>query len=158
MVKKSITYGRDERGVYIRIDLQGKVLVAGQSVGEDTVYNATLWRFNQNGSLDTNFGANKDGVARYSQTISGSYAPGITLDSSGRILLAGAINSKGMTIWRYSSSGVLDTAFGDNGIVQHESLYGSSASSILILNNDLFITGAIYSSSDINAAVWKYKL
>jgi uncharacterized delta-60 repeat protein len=153
-------YPRDESGSAIKIDPQGKVLVSGNSVAADTIYNTTVWRFNQDGSLDTTFGANKDGVARYSPTVSGSYAQGLTIDSSGRILLAGRIDSsKRMTIWRYSKGGVLDTTFGDNGIAQYKSLYGSNAYSIFTQNDDLLITGFIGTSNvEINTAVWKYKI
>mgnify|MGYP002813896267 CR=1 FL=1 len=107
---------RDEMGSAnaIVIDAGGKIVVAG---GE-TNFQMNIWRFNDNGALDSTFGSS--GIVTYSASCRGD---AMMIDSTGKILVAGYLfdysggtMAKKMAVWRYSSSGEADTTFGANGL------------------------------------------
>jgi uncharacterized delta-60 repeat protein len=85
-------------------------------------------RYNSNGSLDTSFG--ESGQAASAVTISA-----IEVQSDGKIVVAGAIESKlvappsgnhtGFGLGRFTSSGNIDTTFGKHGLVVTD--FGASA-------------------------------
>jgi uncharacterized delta-60 repeat protein len=109
----------------LALQADGKILVAAGSA---------LTRLLSNGQIDTSFGAG--GVVPVVST-----ATGITLLSSGKILVAGSLNSltpaASGTIARYNSNGSLDTTFALNG--QIATL--GPASAIAPLSDDKFIPG-----------------
>jgi uncharacterized delta-60 repeat protein len=85
------------------------------------------------GRIDTAFGSG--GVAVYNNPNGGTFGndkgQAITLDSSGRILIAGysynTSNNSDMALWRYTPSGALDTNFGTGGVVIHDNAAGGSS-------------------------------
>ena len=90
----------------------GKILVAGNSKG-----NFSVARFNADGSLDSTFGnagkLSTDFGAPGSTTsigATGDAAAALTLDASGKLLVAGVTNGN-FALVRYNSDGSLDTGF-----------------------------------------------
>jgi len=86
----------------------GKTLAVGHV---QVLYGVTegglMVRFNGDGSLDTTFGS--EGTVLYSPTgYNGFY--GAAVDGSGNIYVAGRADQK-FAVWKYSSSGNLDTSF-----------------------------------------------
>lgn len=96
----------------IAIQTDGKILVAGS--GTD----ATVVRYNTDGTLDTGFGT--AGIATLPAGSSElSIIKGLALDSNGKIVVAGVGTSGGffrMAAARLNSDGSLDTTFGASGI------------------------------------------
>lgn len=96
----------------IAMQADGKILVVGSGT------NATLVRYNTDGTLDTGFGT--AGIATLPAGSSElSVINGLALDGSGKIVVAGIGTSGGffrMTAARLNSDGSLDTAFGAGGI------------------------------------------
>lgn len=94
------------------IQSDGKILVAGS--GTD----ATVVRYNTDGTLDTGFGTS--GIATLPSGSSElSVIKGLALDSIGKIVVAGVGTSGGffrMAAARLNSDGSLDTTFGASGI------------------------------------------
>jgi uncharacterized delta-60 repeat protein len=84
-----------------------KILAAGSAGGPQGGY-VGLVRYNADGTLDTTFGT-KGKVTTY---VGGPGARGVTVDGSGRILVAA-----GTTLLRYTANGALDTTFGKGGQV-----------------------------------------
>ncbi|MSM38156.1 MAG: hypothetical protein GJT30_00840 [Geobacter sp.] len=96
----------------IAIQVDGKILVAGS--GTD----ATVVRYNTDGTLDTGFGT--AGIATLPAGSSElSIIKGLALDSNGKIVVAGVGTSGGffrMAAARLNTDGSLDTTFGASGI------------------------------------------
>lgn len=100
----------------------GKSIVVGQKQwydddGRDRL-DATLTRFGADGHLDLSFGS--DGVVRLDFGSMRSRLYGVTVDSQGRIVVAGvsdqgATNGNDFAIARLTPDGVLDNAFGNGG-------------------------------------------
>jgi len=113
----------------ILVGAGGKILI---SVGVPEPTPAALAtivsRYNSDGSLDTSFAA----AGMMATVVSAS---AMTFDSSGRIVIAGAVTSKinappasndvGFGILRYHPNGVIDTSFGEGGVAAID--FGPSA-------------------------------
>jgi uncharacterized delta-60 repeat protein len=99
----------------------GKIVVGGNTGGKS--FNFELARYNSDGSLDSTFGPNHNGIVSTAfGNSSKSAVQGLALESNGDIVAVGHVTpSKGPTNWvvaRYTSTGTLDSTFGSGGIVQ----------------------------------------
>ncbi len=88
----------------------GKILAAGYVSPSSSGCSGILARFNADGSLDMSFGSS--GVVLYTAESAGGYSGfyGAVEDAGGNIYLAGR-ESERFAVWKYLSSGVLDTSF-----------------------------------------------
>lgn len=108
----------DNYGHSVRIQTDGKILLTGYISYSSKEYVTTL-RYNNNGSLDRTFGANKDGiVATTIGTNSNARANSLAIQADGKIIVAGYILYGGieyiLTV-RYANDGILDNTFGTYG-------------------------------------------
>ena len=125
-------FGMEDVGRCVILQPDGKILVAGLANGMAGFLTSgtsnlpylmgefALARYNSNGSLDTTF--NGDGVVTTYFGANSNFAMGATLQSDGRILLAGSgynrtNGTNDFAIARYTSDGTLDTTFSANGKV-----------------------------------------
>ena len=98
----------DDGGHGIVFDSQNRILVTGVIPNLSNSGDMALWRYNENGVLDTSFGASNTGLVTHHNAASGDgwdAGADITLDTTGRIIVVG--NSSGtndfdMAIWRYN--------------------------------------------------------
>ncbi len=111
----------------VAVDSQGRIVVVGY------IYNGTdsdmaIWRFNSDGTPDTSFGQN--GFVSHNNAAGGNYndyAMAVVIDGNDNIYVTGSsygsnLDSNGnetydMVIWKFTSSGTLDTGFNGRGIV-----------------------------------------
>lgn len=136
-----VTYGRR-----FGIQSDGKIVIGAGAVDGNGVSTISVERVDTNGALDTTFGAN--GRA--------SVAPGflaytMTLQSNGRVLVAGADSTTGQTAYaRLTAKGQLDATFGTGGIsIISPSGATSSGSSTIGVNSNgkiVSIIGAQYAA------------
>lgn len=94
----------------------GKLVLAGRlNVGFDN--DVLVVRLTTSGTFDTTFGGGDGWVT--TRIGSNATAYGVTLQSDGRIVVAGIGNDGGSVAFlaRYTTAGVLDTTFGGDGIV-----------------------------------------
>ncbi len=149
----------------VAIDTNNKPVVAGIVQVSTNTYPA-LWRYNADGSFDTSFGTSgfvysTMSATNYQQIV----VKNMTIDATGRILLVGnaynTVNSRSeLLVWRYTSSGVLDTTFCSTGYCVFTSdISDGEATGFDIItdgtaNGKILLTGAIAYSA--NAVVWYY--
>jgi uncharacterized delta-60 repeat protein len=111
--------GTDEYGFALKIQSDGKIIVAGQS-GVYPVFHAALARYNTNGRLDRSFGLG--GKATAALDAGGDGVQAIALQSDGKIVTAGSVIHDNFTlafsVGRFNADGTLDSTFGNNGSVQ----------------------------------------
>jgi uncharacterized delta-60 repeat protein len=91
----------------------GKLVVAGSSSNGDNL-DFALARYESNGRLDASFGS--AGIATAGFPISYDMAQAMTVDSEGRVLLAGSSGGD-LALLRYDVDGGLDTTFDNDGQV-----------------------------------------
>jgi uncharacterized delta-60 repeat protein len=121
-----INYGiQDEEARDLVLQPDGRIILAGSAIHEETNSDFAVARLNADGSLDSSF--NGDGR----QTIvSGSteVCQGVALHSDGRIVVAGIAREVGfggdvfrdVSLARLNSDGSLDPTFGDGGSLRSD--------------------------------------
>ena len=129
----------------------GKFIVAGSSYPDITI----LSRYNNDGSLDINFGENGKVIAnRTGDTESVST---VALQADGKILVGGSSYTIS-TQWdfiltRFMSDGNLDQSFGTAGVVVTDFGGVDKASSVVLQTNGFIILGG---ETDSNFAIARY--
>ncbi|VAX30947.1 hypothetical protein MNBD_NITROSPIRAE01-42 [hydrothermal vent metagenome] len=107
----------------IKIQADGKILVAGTVFSAALPGQFALARYNANGSLDTGFGNN--GIVMTplgnTQTPRAAHVFDLAIQTSdGKIIAggfsSGVVNSRDFTFIRYNTNGTVDTSFGVDGI------------------------------------------
>ena len=156
--------GGNDLGRSIAIDSQGRILVAGHSQNSSD-YDMVVWRYNPDGTPDTSFGTN--GFVVHNSAAGGNsndYGRSITIDGKERILITGESyngSDYDMVIWRYNPDGTLDTSFGNNGVVVHNSAAGGNnhdhgLSITIDSQGKILVTGDSYNGSNYDMALWRY--
>ena len=145
----------------------GKYVVGGfgpNALGNDDII---IWRYNSDGTLDTNFSG--DGIFTKNFSTSGNLNDriagysGISIDSNGKIIFTGyvkiAYTNADMLLGRLNSDGTLDTTFNSVGFVSYPSSTGDDQGFSIIEDSfgKYIVTGYIRSpvGSD-DMAIWRY--
>jgi uncharacterized delta-60 repeat protein len=131
----------DEAGG-VAVQADGKILVSGH-IGQDTSTGTLstgfgLVRYNADGSLDGSFGSG--GIA-IEEMQDGAAGFAVAVQADGRILVTGS-SSAGCTVLRYTSDGVLDATFDDDGRIDF--LFGGNAASgqaLQVVGDTLYVAG-----------------
>lgn len=152
----------------IIIDQNAKIIVVGSSPG--SAHDMTIWRINEDGSLDTTFDG--DGIITTRNAVGDGgydYGMAVTLDSFGRILVSGfsgaGIDNYDMVVWRYNPDGTLDKTFGGTGFLTHSNAAGGNGedrgNGITVTSTGRIIIAG-YSTyaniegwSEISTAIWR---
>lgn len=112
-----ILAGVEMEGFSIKIQPDNKIVVGGQTVGSQIA----LVRLNPNGTLDTNFGFNGMVTTAINNNTNYCGLASISILDNGSIIGVGGYQLNllysASVIVKYDSNGVLDSAFGNNGVV-----------------------------------------
>ncbi len=136
----------------VLIQPDGKIIAVGGSyaINNQAYTDITLIRFNNNGTVDTDFGMGGWGRADFGY---GDYAYSALLLSNGKILVGGFSRNVGslddLTVVRFNADGSLDTTFGTSGRAVAD-IFGQDAIVDMVLQPDGKIVGAGYSNRDSN--------
>jgi len=153
-------------GLRLTLQNDGDILLTGGS-DNGSNYDIIVARFNTKGTLDTGFGTN--GIVIYD---GGDYDRGYGIDtnSNGSILVTGVRNKSGQKTIDYDipvicfdSNGVLDTSFGNNGIVLYDGGISEQCFDLMVQDDDtILVTGYsginIDGTSEWSLVVLKYDL
>jgi uncharacterized delta-60 repeat protein len=122
-----------------------------------------LRRFRMDGTEDTVFAStySPDRIGQGSRPTprpSSPYTPGVAVDTTGRIVVAGS-SEAGMTVWRFNPDGTPDLVFGEDGAVSWNntvSVYKDVSAAVAIDDTGrLFVTGMSFVEQNAHAmAVW----
>ncbi len=142
----------------VTVQADGKILVAGSSVGATTDFG--LVRYNANGSLDTTFDG--DGMVTTGFGTSTDTAYSVTVQADGKILVAGiSYNGAGDTdfaLARYNTDGSLDTTFDGDGKVTtpigagHDRAYSVTVQA----DGKILVAGSSSNGSNNDVALVRY--
>ena len=108
-----------DKAYAVAIQSDGKILVAGYASSNVTGKDFVVVRYKSNGTLDSTFANN--GIAETDlQLGSDDVAYCLTLQPNGKIILGGYSDNgsnKDAALIRYNSNGIVDSTFGNNGVV-----------------------------------------
>jgi uncharacterized delta-60 repeat protein len=138
--KVETTFGLNHEDSVRAIAFQpdGKIIaVGGTNVLDSTTYenHFAIARYNTNGTLDTTFGPNHNGLVTTS-IVANDFANSVVIQPDGKIVVAGSAGSQAPlygssstvsdALVRYNSDGTLDTSFGQGGIIKMSIVPGAS--------------------------------
>ncbi|WKE64568.1 Ig-like domain-containing protein [Gallaecimonas kandeliae] len=141
----------------LAIDSSGKLLAAGH-----LDFTPTLFRFNEDGSLDGSFGGNGQ-VSVSQMTSPSSQAYSLALDANGKILVttddkvSDSDATQVFNLYRYNSDGTLDSSFADSGRFSLDvaglGTTGSNTATQVSLDSQgrILVGGQVYESSNNNS-------
>jgi uncharacterized delta-60 repeat protein len=113
------SWSADSRNDWIKLDSAGKILVTGEALPKNSTNGLFgVARLTANGQFDTTFDV--DGKATVDLSPLSDSPRSIALQSDGKILLTGLVNSsvnRNLGIARFNANGSLDTGFATNGLV-----------------------------------------
>lgn len=120
-IVETLIYGATELAHCVRVLPGGMLLVSGMANNPNTsTVEFIMVRYQTDGTVDSTFGS--DGITRYVTPGGSGFARATAcLQSDGRIVLGGFRNFSGnfakYTMMRFSPDGILDTSFGNDGLV-----------------------------------------
>jgi uncharacterized delta-60 repeat protein len=131
----------------VRIQSDGKIILAGIANNSPSSSDVAIVRYNADGSLDTSFGTNGNGIVKTDIGLADS-ANGMFINSEGKIIVAGS-SSGNLFVARYDTNGMLDTSFDGDGIAIKDTAANIGAlamtlqadGKILVTGSTLFHTG-----------------
>jgi uncharacterized delta-60 repeat protein len=147
--------GSAEVAMSVVVQSDGKIVVGGES-GDSFEGSFTLARYNDNGTLDANFGTGGKVITDLGSH--GGSVGQIQLQTDGKILVAGGTydgHHFDFELARYNTNGSLDTSFSGDGKVTTSLVSGDDrATSVVIQPDGKIIVGgwALISEFDANAA------
>lgn len=150
----------------VAIDSQGGIVVAGEVDG-GTNQDVAIWRLDDAGVLDQNYGLN--GRATHHGAAGGGGADAgyaLVLDTQDRALVAGRSVATGrgtaMTVWRFLPTGNLDTSFGGQGFALLDDPGGTIGAidtsygiAVEPVTGSIVVVGNAPGASNLDATVWQ---
>ncbi len=136
----------------VKIQTDGKILVAGSSLQTPTSYDIILLRYNVDGSIDDSFG--KNGKVLIDLEAIEDESPKIAMQTDGKIVIAwqsGANDNAKFALARLNPNGTSDTTFGGDGgktgVVIGSQTHGITAIGIVNGNGKIIVVGAALGKS-----------
>ncbi len=156
---KLVTTLKVQGGDQLHMALQpdGRIVIASTQSGPTTgLTQFVTARFNSNGTLDSTYGT---GGVVTTHVGSDDNSGGVTIDGSGRILVAGwesgndpdGVQREGEYLLRYNPSGTLDAGFGTGGVVylvNPSGLLAGNVAGVAVQADGQIVTGARFQSGD----------
>lgn len=140
-----------DRAEAVKIDSSGKIVVTGYSDEK-----MALAKFNNDGSLDTSFASN--GLFIYSNGVN-SAGIDLTIDANDNILVTGSVPVTQMALWRFDTTGKLDTSFNNTGIATFTNGYNWDVGRAIALDKDYkILVGGFSNQGNVNhadATIWR---
>lgn len=131
--------------------VSGRIMVLIIIIGANNELVDNLFAFNQDGSLDTNFGAN--GILNIDNP-SFNYG-GLKILPDGSYFLKSTNNSQ-FTVSKFGEDGTLDTSFGNNGILQPFTNGGEGFSMIVDADQTLYFIGKQTIAGETHLVIYKF--
>ncbi|MFZ1799302.1 MAG: T9SS type A sorting domain-containing protein, partial [Chitinophagaceae bacterium] len=143
------------------LQADGKIVCTGRS--GNGIGQMALCRFNENGTVDVNFGENGS-VITYLENTNSTYNYDIAIQPDGKILTCGGalidFSLSEIVICRYSESGQLDQEFGNNGItiISNETSNVNTQSIHYLTDGKIMATGQLTHTNPSTTAIIMVRL
>ncbi len=128
----------------VLIQPDGKIILAGIQ-GTNTTLLMTAVRYFPNGTLDMGFATN--GILTIPNSVCQKNS--VALQTDGKLIFGGGGDSTIFRVYRYNSSGIVDTTFGNNGFVDG---MGYAANKVLIQSDNKIVVGGGAFGENVNTS------
>lgn len=142
----------DDGAQAILLQPDGKIILGGYALTPDNKTETALIRFNPDGSLDPSFGAS--GMVLTQLGAEYSMIADLNLTASGNIIVAGTLNHYptffDLFLSKYTTEGVLDENFGDQGLIftDYDGHYDGISDAQISSDGRIVVSGAVVSTSN----------
>jgi uncharacterized delta-60 repeat protein len=159
MVNTNIS-GSADYGWTLARQSDGKLLLAGNTwVGDDTLMDFTVVRYNPDGSLDTGFGSL--GMVMTDFAGGEDWCRAMAVQSDGKIVMAGSAEvgeQADFALVRYNPDGSLDTSFDGDGkaLTDFAGDYDLGRAIALQPDSKIVVAGYVYNGTNYDFAVARY--
>jgi uncharacterized delta-60 repeat protein len=155
--KVATDFVSNDEGRSVAIQNDGRLLVAGSALNGNNDF--ALVCYNANGTLDTGFGSGGKVTTAIGSSEDLGY--GVAVQSDGKIVVAGeSFNGSNwdFALVRYTSSGVLDTSFGNGGKVTTDISGNAEGGYSLVVQSDgkIVVAGASFNGGNWDFALVRY--
>lgn len=157
----ALPLNNESYGYDLLIKENGQILIAGISAIQPYVYAMSVTQLNTDGSVDSGFGTN--GTTIINLGAGDEYAYAMTLQSDGKILLAGnALDANYYnvpTVIRLTAEGDLDTSFSGDGVAQYPVTETENELRCIAVQSDgKIVTGGHYAPNlfDVNVLLLRF--
>lgn len=138
-------WGLVVKSTVLAVQSDGKILVAAATDANSP--RMMVRRYNVNGTEDLSFGLSGEAVANIFPTTEFVYGVprDIKVQSDGKILVAGSVFVSGerrFRVWRFASNGILDTDFGNDGIVKKFDNVDADACALALLSGNILVAAS----------------
>lgn len=118
-------------------------------------------RYLKGGTLDNSFGEDQNGLVLTALGTDHAHAKNVLLQEDGKILVTGNVTwgkHTKFTIVRYTTDGILDDTFGDNGVIVTSIGEGDDKSFAMAMQDDgkLIVVGNTFDGNQYNFALVRY--
>jgi len=160
---KQITdFGSDDYPTSIAFQADGKIIVAGATDVNGSIFNVAIARYNKNGSLDNTF--NEDGKQTTNIGSTDLYNNSVAIQADGKIIVQGVAwngSNNDFAIVRYNTNGSLDNSFDIDGKLTTDFGTADDYSNSIVIQRDgkIVVEGYSYtysSSTNSGFAVARY--
>lgn len=128
---------------HLEIDTQGRIIASG-CYDFESVFKLAMVRYTSVGALDTTFGSNGKVITDTRSKFSDA-----TIQVDGKIVLVGGYDGDVFDVLRYQDNGIIDSSFGNNGLVSaFTDIPTKFASDVIIqTDNKIVVCGSVLSPS-----------
>jgi uncharacterized delta-60 repeat protein len=150
-LKDTTSSSEDDEIAAIAIQPDGKIVVAGYENPENYVYHAEIARLLPNGTIDTAFGGNGNGLIAFNDSATTSAIYALAIDPGARIVFAGLFEDDAVAyemVGRLTGSGATDLSF-NGGLYEYTYQAEDLGVKSLAVTGDSILAGSeIRGSSD----------
>jgi uncharacterized delta-60 repeat protein len=135
-VVKTDFFGSNEQINKVKIQPDGRIVMAGTSIATSSVSFFALARYNNNGSLDPSFGV--DGKVFYNFNGHIFDCRGLALQADGKLLVAGTARNStfDFALVRHNADGSFDASFGSGGLVTTDFFMANDMANAVVVQTD----------------------
>ena len=140
-------------GRKVLVQADGKIVVAGYSVGSNTGQDFAVVRYNLDGSLDTTFGGTGKVTTDLGSADEGGWSA--ALQSDGKIVVVGRRfngTTDDIVLIRYNTNGTLDSSFGIGGrVIYDEGAYEQALGVTIKPDGEIIVVGSsnLFGDTDV---------
>jgi len=124
-------------------DSLGNIILVGRTLVSLQGNDLAVWKVTPSGTLDTSFGGGNGYITHRMASGQTNHEEGysVAIDSNDNIIVVGRTTTAGSTVWKFSTTGILDTSFGGGDGITQSPLLGAAYGVTVDENDNIYTAG-----------------